>query len=113
VATYRSEVRGPTSQRTVSSIDTTRSGMVIREDDDSIDVPLTDAWTVVYPSLAVSATRLADGKLVVDLVFLATPHRLEIELDPSRRTFFTHWPNVPLFGAGLDNRLASMHAPSD
>ena len=113
VMTFRPGVRGPASQRTVSSIDTTGSGMVIHEDDGSIEVPLTAAWTVVDPSLAVSATRLADGQLVVDLVFLATPHRLEIELDPSKRTFLTHWPNVPLFGAGLDNRLASMHAPAD
>ena len=57
--------------------------MIVHEDDRSIDVPLTSEWTVVDPSLAASAARLADGRLVVDLVFLATPHRLEIELDPA------------------------------
>ncbi len=87
--------------------------MVIHEDDRSIEVPLTSDWTVVDSSLAASATRLADDRLAVDLAFLATPHRLELELDPSRRTFVTRWPNVPLFGAGLRNRLTSMRRPLD
>jgi Beta-lactamase len=44
---------------------------------------------------------------------LATPHRLEIELDPSTGTFDARWPIVPLFGAGVDNRLGTMHAPAE
>ena len=107
------EAPEPTSQRTVSSIETTGDRMVIHEDDRSIEVPLTSDWTVVDSSLAASATRLADDRLAVDLAFLATPHRLELELDPSRRTFVTRWPNVPLFGAGLRNRLTSMRRPLD
>jgi hypothetical protein len=101
------------SQRTLSHIDTTDGRMVIHEDDEAIEVPLTIEWTVVDAWHAASATRLADGRLAVDLVFLATPHRLEIELDPSTRTFSTRWPNVPLFGAGLQRRLTSMRGPDD
>lgn len=87
--------------------------MVIHEDDGSIEVPLTAAWTVVDPSLSASAAQLADGTLAIDLAFLATPHRLEIELDPSTHTFATHWPSVPLFAAGLANQLTSFRAPAD
>ena len=58
-----------------------------------------------------SATRLDDGTLAVDLVFLATPHRLEIELDPVAGTFAARWPLAPLFVAGLDPHLTSMCAP--
>jgi len=74
---------------------------------------LTAAWTVVDAALATSAAHLADGTLAVDLVFLATPHRLEIELDPSTRTFVTRWPSTPLFAAGLHNQLALMRSPAD
>ena len=87
--------------------------MVIHEDDRSIEVPLTSDWTVGRLLAAMSATQFADGRLAVDLAFLANPHRLELELDPSRRTFVTQWPNVPLFGAGLRNRLTSMRGPAD
>jgi hypothetical protein len=109
--TFEPGTPGPTSHRTVSSIETAGDRMVIREDGDAIEVPLTTEWTVVDASLAVSAAQLADGRLAVDLVFLATPHRLELELDPARRTFVTRWPHVPLFGAGLQNRLTSMRGP--
>ena len=100
VATHRHEHRRPPAGGW-SCTRTTRS----------IDVPLTTGWTVAGPSLAASAARLADGRLAVDLAFLVNPHRLEIELDPATATFTTHWPNGPLFGAGLDRRLTSMHLP--
>ena len=58
--------------------------MIVHEDGGTIDVPLTEEWTVVDEPSRRSATRLADGRLAVDLAFLATPHRLEIELDPAR-----------------------------
>jgi CubicO group peptidase (beta-lactamase class C family) len=103
----------PTSQRTVAHIGIAAGRMVIHEDGNTIEVPLTVDWTVVDAWRAASATQLADGRLAVDLVFLATPHRLAIELDPSTRTFDTRWPNVPLFGAGLRNRLTSMRGPDD
>jgi CubicO group peptidase (beta-lactamase class C family) len=102
-----------TSHHTVSSIETSGQRMVLREDDRSIEVPMTEAWTTVDPSLAASAARLDDGRVVVDLAFLATPHRLEVELDPSTATFITRWPLVPLFGAGVQHHLDAMRAPAD
>ncbi len=101
------------SHRTVSRIETTAGRIIIHEDDQVIEVPLTAEWAVADAWHAASATRLDDGRLAVDLVFLATPHRLEIELDPSTRTFSAQWPNDPLFGAGLQKRLTSMRGPDD
>jgi hypothetical protein len=79
--------------------------------DQSIEVPLRQAWTTVDPSLATCATQLDDGRIVVDVSFLATPHRLEVELDPAMATFTTHWPLVPLFGGGLPHHLHAITAP--
>jgi hypothetical protein len=111
VMTYAPGPSGPGSHRTVTAIEVDPAGMVLHEDDRSIEVPLTLDWTIVDGSLAASAARLFDGRLAVDLVLLASPHRLEIELDPSTGTFATHWPIPPLFIAGLDRRLSSMHPP--
>ena len=85
--------------------------MTIHEGDGSFELPLTAEWTVTDDWFATSASRLLDGRLVVDLALLATPHRLEIELDPAAGTFVARWPIVPLFGAGLGTRLASMRPP--
>jgi hypothetical protein len=104
---------GARSHPTVTSIETTRRRMIICETDRSIDVPLTNDWSVDdETSLAASATRLADRTLAVDVAFLATPHRLEIQLDPTTGTFVARWPLVPLFGVGLDPHLASMRPPA-
>ncbi len=102
---------GIPSHPTVTEIETTGRTMIVREAGGAIELPLTEAWTHLEPSLATSAGRLADGRVAVDVVFLATPHRLEIELDPSTSTFSARWPLVPLFGAGAAPRLASMQAP--
>ena len=102
---------GTQSHRTITGIDTGDGRMVVHEGERSIVVPLTPGWTVA-DQVAASAARLADGRLVVDLAFLASPHRLEIELDPSAATFTTHWPSIPLFGAGMDNRLSDLRVPA-
>jgi hypothetical protein len=100
---------GARSHPTVTSIETVGQQMIVREDDRSIEVRLTKGWSVDDDSgAAASAARLADGRVAVDIAFLATPHRLEIELDPAAGTFVARWPLVPLFGVGLDPHLASM-----
>jgi CubicO group peptidase (beta-lactamase class C family) len=101
----------PSSHYSVTGVETANGRMVVREGDRLIEVPLTEAWTTVDPSLATSATRLDDGRVVVDLVFLASPHRLQVELDPSTATFTTRWPHPPLFGGGINPRLDAMHPP--
>ncbi len=109
--TFRRAVGVP-SHPTVAEIETTNDRMILREAGGEIDVPLTTQWSSVGP-VAASATRRVDGRLAIDLVFLATPHRLEVELDPSTATFAARWPLVPLFGAGLAPQLVSMRAPAE
>jgi hypothetical protein len=103
---------GARSHPTVTGIEITGQRMTIREKERTIDVSLTNGWSVDdEASIAASATRLADGTLAVDVAFLTTPHRLEIDLDPAAGTFVARWPHVPLFGVGLDPHLASMRPP--
>jgi CubicO group peptidase (beta-lactamase class C family) len=97
---------------TVTSIDAVDGRLVIHEGERSISAPLTSAWSVVEPTLAASAARLADGTVTVELCFLETPHRLVIDLHPADATFDAWWPTMPLFAAGLDNRLTSLVAPA-
>jgi CubicO group peptidase (beta-lactamase class C family) len=112
--TFAPGVMGPTSHRTVVSMETGDGRLVVHEARRSIEVPLRAEWTVVDPTLAACASRLDDGRLVVDLVFLASPHRLEVELDPTTGTFTSRWPVAPLFGgAGVHHRLASIRPPAD
>ncbi len=103
---------GARSHPTIRNVETMGQRMIIREEDQSIEVALTHGWSVDdEASLAASATRLADGTVAVDVAFLATPHRLEIELDPAAGTFVARWPLVPLFGVGLDPHLSAMRPP--
>lgn len=110
-ATFAAAPHETTSHRTITSIDAADGQLTVHEGDRAFAVPLSAEWTLTDDALAASAATLGDGRLLVDLVFLASPHRLEIELDPSRGTFTTRWPAVPLFGAGVDNRLATLRAP--
>jgi CubicO group peptidase (beta-lactamase class C family) len=103
---------GANSHRTITSIALDGNVMTVREDDQSVRVPLSLDWTQDdAQAIAASATRLADGRIAVDLVMLDTPHRLEVTLRPATQTFETHWPVLPIFGAGIDKRIASMRAP--
>ena len=105
--------RSGASHPTVTGVETIDGRMIVHEGDGTIEIPLTEGWSMADDAIAASATRLDDGRIAVDLSFLATPHRLEVELDPMAATFSARWPLVPLFGAGLDPQLASMRAPAD
>ena len=101
------------SHSSITGIESAGERITIHEDDESFDVPLTAGWSADGDSNSASATRLADGRIAVDLALLATPHRIEIELDPATATFVARWPVVPLFGGGLEPRLGSMRQPSN
>jgi hypothetical protein len=100
------------SHLTVTGIETDGQQITIHEEDGSFTVPLTEPWNV-DGSVATSATRLPDGRVAVDLSFIHTPHRLEVELDPATSTFVARWPLMPLFGVGADHRLAALGSLPD
>jgi hypothetical protein len=110
------------SHFTITAVDTDGSTLTIhegegregegRDGDGPVTLPLTERWNVAG-SIATSATRLDDGRIAVDVAFLHTPHRLEIELDPATETFVARWPLMPLFGIGADARLASLRSLPD
>ncbi|MFV0306794.1 MAG: serine hydrolase domain-containing protein, partial [Desertimonas sp.] len=99
------------SHSTITAVEVADDVVVIREDDWSVRLPLSLEWSSASPQIATSATTTDDGRTIVDVAFLATPHRLELNLEPRRRTFVARWPLVPLFGAGIDRRLSSMVPP--
>jgi CubicO group peptidase (beta-lactamase class C family) len=100
--------------RSLTAVDVTADHLVLHEDGASIKVPLAADWTDVPDApISASATVDADGHLVVDLALLATPHRLELTVDPTSRTFDAAWPAVPLFGAGIEPALTRMRPPAD
>jgi CubicO group peptidase (beta-lactamase class C family) len=112
---YTRAERPVTSHRTITAVDVAPDHLVVHERDDAgLRVPLADGWTDAPDApvpLSASATTGPDGRLHVDLVLRATPHRLELTLDPATRTFGAVWPAYPLFGLGLSPTLTSMHPP--
>jgi hypothetical protein len=115
------------SHFTITAVDTDGSTLTVHEREGSegessegegndgdgpVTLPLTERWNVAG-SIATSATRLDDGRIAVDVAFLHTPHRLEIELDPTTETFVARWPLMPLFGIGADARLTSLSSLPD
>jgi CubicO group peptidase (beta-lactamase class C family) len=100
------------SHRSVTSLAVTGDELVVHEDGTSFTVPLRTTWTEGPTGhVSASAARARDGRLVVDLAFLHTPHRLELVLDPPAGTFTADWPAVPLFGAGIGVRLSDLRPP--
>lgn len=104
---------GVASHSTVTRVEIAGDRMTVHEDDESLVVPLTTVWSAAGDAISASATQLDDGTIAVDLVLLATPHRIEFDLDPATGTFVARWPLMPLFGAGLDPQLSKMRAPTD
>jgi CubicO group peptidase (beta-lactamase class C family) len=111
-ASFSAAPYGANSHRSITSITANGNTLTIHEGEKSLHVPLSTAWTRdARDAIAASAAQLSDGRIVVDVVPLDTPHHLEITLQPETRTFETRWLVQPLFGAGIGKRLASMHAP--
>jgi hypothetical protein len=103
------------SQRTVTAAEIDGDELVLHEDVGPLRVPLRPAWTTgttgSVDHISVSAAVDADGRVVADLAFVETPHRLVVTLDPSAGTFTTTWASLPLTGIGVETHLATMHAP--
>ncbi len=94
-----------TSQPSITSVALRADRIVINENDAMLDLPLTAAWST-EGSIATSAARHLDDTITVDVVFLNTPHRLELTLADG--TFESDWGRLPLFRAGLSNQLRAI-----
>ena len=104
--------RTANDHRTIRSISVRGSDVTLHEAAGQLRVPLIDGWSPAADgAVSASATRRSDGRVGIDLAFLATPHRLELTLDPAARTFAARWPAPPIFGAGLGEDLCTMRAP--
>lgn len=87
------------------------------EDDNELAVVVgTDDWLVTTPTdrrgdevpVAASGEWEDDHTLRVAVIFLETPHRLELTLTLHGREVLARWPSPPLGG----DRIADLHAPS-
>ncbi len=104
---------GVPSHPTVTSVEIAGAELVLHEDGGSVRVPIAAAWTPAGSSgVSASAADDPEGRLVVDLAFVETPHRLELVCDRATSTFRATWPAMPLFGVGIDGRLSTMRAPA-
>ena len=105
---------GTLSHSSITAVEVDDGFLTIHEGDDAITIALTASWTDVpgHP-ISASAAVAHDGTLSVDLVMLATPHRLELTTDPASATFRATWPLFPLFGLGVEGPLSKMRPPED
>lgn len=103
--------KGALAHPTVTGVEVVDGALVVHEGDDRLTVPLGAGWTeAADPPVAASSARRPDGTFVVDLSFLAGPHRLEVAIDPAAGTFDASWPSFPLFGAGFGIKVSKMRA---
>ncbi|MFZ4519598.1 MAG: serine hydrolase domain-containing protein [Microthrixaceae bacterium] len=102
---------GP-NHASLTSAEVADGTLVLHEDGQTLVLPLTEDWTDVSGhQLAASAATRSDGGLEVDVVALATPHRLELRTFPADGTYSATWPLHPLFGLGLELELGAMRPP--
>ena len=73
---------------------------LIEGEDRLLVAPGSGAWTTT-DVLASSAGRGPDGGLLVDVLFLETPHRLHLVLDAAAATFTARWATEPLHAGPL------------
>lgn len=100
------------SHGTIDEIRLRGETMIVREGESELHIPLSVDWTMAADApIAASAARLPSAHIAIDLAMLATPHRLELTIDPDQGSFKAHWPIMPLFGAGIHRYLAAMRAP--
>lgn len=94
-----------TSHRSITSIELRWERVLVHEDNETaLELPLSTEWTTTG-SIATSSAQTNDG-LIIDVVFLNTPHRLELTM--ANGEFQSDWGRVPLFGAGISNQLSEL-----
>jgi hypothetical protein len=82
--------------------------LVLTDAGPELVVPLgaPDEWTTT--GAVASAYAWAGGRLQVDLVFVETPHRLHLTLDPASAQFAARWQTTPL----QEQPLSAVRMPS-
>ncbi|AGZ45114.1 beta-lactamase [Actinoplanes friuliensis DSM 7358] len=89
------------------SVEVRPGELVLTDKGPAVTVPLgaPEAWTTTGP--VASAYAWADGRLLVDVVFVETPHRLRLSLDLTGERFEAQWQTEPLGGP----KLAQLRRP--
>jgi hypothetical protein len=93
-ATYRP---GPDNRLGTLHTVTVRDGhLELSDAGPALRVPLgaPDAWTTDGP--LATAVAWSGGRLLVDVVFVETPHRLHLTLDPATGQFAARWQTEPI-----------------
>jgi CubicO group peptidase (beta-lactamase class C family) len=111
---------GGRSHSALTSVEVLRDGgsirLALREPDNALDVAVgTGDWAVSEPldaqrevvPVAASGGWSDEQTLRVTVIFLETPHRLEVTLSLPGRTAAAVWPHPPLGG----DRLGELHSP--
>jgi CubicO group peptidase (beta-lactamase class C family) len=103
-ATYR-----PGPANTVDTLRTIRlrPGGLLLDDGRELTAALgaPDGWTVA--GAVATAHAWSGGRLLIDLVFTESPHRLHLVLDPATGTFAASWQTAPI----APIRLANLRMP--
>lgn len=104
--------RGPgRSHPTVTAVEVADDELIVEEGESLLRLPVTAEWRHSPDGpFAASAALDDEGRLVVDLVFTATPHRIQLKMDRASGTFRAQWRYMPLF-LGSDRRLTSLRPP--
>lgn len=68
-----------------------------------------DRWEVTGALAASGAVDAATGDVLVDVIFVETPHRLHVRIDPGAGTFSARWETEPLHA---EVGLAGLRAPA-
>jgi hypothetical protein len=84
--------------------------LTLTDDGAPLTVRLGEAWTVTGPVAA--AVRTQAGRVHADLIFVETPHRLHLVLDPGATTVEARWETVPLHDRPLADTLAETRSPA-
>lgn len=92
-ATYRP---GPANE--IGSLESVRvrPGELVLDEGGELTAALgaPDRWTVTGP--LATAYAWSGDRLLIDLIFVETPHRLHLRLDPATGTFAASWRTAPL-----------------
>ena len=86
----------PTLSRITLEADELGWALTLHDADDRIEiVPGLGTWNVI-DVMAVSAGWISSGSLAVDVIFIETPHRLQLVLNVASSTFTAKWATHPL-----------------